>query len=126
MLFHIRYNCCIVFESGSMAESILENVVPEKIIKMRGPLFHHSSLWSSNRALQKSFISGVVEKTGVVAVTTYARTELQNPDSASLIHKMKQLDELTARHRPAYHTREKNEREEQCPYAYPAWQHTTL
>ena len=33
---------------------------------------------SSNRALQKSSVSGIVEKISIVAVATYARTELQN------------------------------------------------
>ena len=35
---------------------------------------------SSNRALHKPSVSGIVKKISVVAVATYARTELQNLD----------------------------------------------
>ena len=43
-----------------MAESVLENAVQRKTIKMRD-LPHRSGFPSSNHALQKSFISGIVE-----------------------------------------------------------------
>ena len=43
-----------------MAEPVLENAVQRKTIKMRG-LSHRSGFRSSNHALQKSFISGIVE-----------------------------------------------------------------
>ena len=53
---------------------------------MRGPLPHRSNFWSSNRALQKSFISGIVEQaTALVAQEAAAAVAVLAAEAAAAV-----------------------------------------